>query len=89
MLFCEDVEQYNQVEEKYGATLPLLALETLSPNDTIGKVNRRIQEQLDFGVRNTLLYYRDLKATLDLTPGAGADPVVVDRLVRDVPGSAA
>src|ERR1700722_9314017 len=38
-------------------------------------------EQLDFGVRNTLLYYRDLKATLDLTPGAGADPAVVGRLL--------
>ena len=30
-------------------------------------------EHLDFGVRNTLLYYKDLKATLDLTPGSGAN----------------
>jgi len=38
-------------------------------------------EQLDFGVRNTLLYYKDLKATLDLTPGSGANPSAVDRLL--------
>ena len=38
-------------------------------------------EQLDFGVRNTLLYYKDLKATLDLTPGAGADPAAVSHLL--------
>src|ERR1700728_4356041 len=38
-------------------------------------------EHLDFGVRNTLLYYKDLKATLDLTPGAGADPGAVGRLL--------
>ncbi len=38
-------------------------------------------EHLDFGVRNTLLYYKDLKATLDLTPGSGADPAAVGRLL--------
>src|SRR5580658_2625792 len=38
-------------------------------------------EHLDFGVRNTLLYYKDLKATLDLTPGAGANPGAVGRLL--------
>ena len=38
-------------------------------------------EHLDFGVRNTLLYYKDLKATLDLTPGSGANPDAVARLL--------
>ncbi|MGH9018121.1 MAG: hypothetical protein ACRDY1_10285, partial [Acidimicrobiales bacterium] len=38
-------------------------------------------EHLDFGVRNTLLYYKDLKTTLDLTPGAGAEDDVVGRLL--------
>jgi len=38
-------------------------------------------EHLDFGVRNSLLYYRDLKATLDLTPGSGAAPAAVGRLL--------
>src|SRR5580704_8421501 len=38
-------------------------------------------EHLDFGVRNTLLYYKDLKTTLDLTPGSGANDSAVDRLL--------
>jgi hypothetical protein len=38
-------------------------------------------EHLDFGVRNTLLYYKDLKATLDLTPGSGANLDAVGRLL--------
>jgi len=42
---------------------------------------RRKIEQFDFGVRNTLLYYRDLKATLDLSPGTGATRGSVGRLL--------
>jgi hypothetical protein len=38
-------------------------------------------EHLDFGVRNTLLYYKDLKTTLDLTPGMGANEQAVARLL--------
>src|SRR5580658_5536545 len=38
-------------------------------------------EHLDFGVRNTLLYYKDLKTTLELTPAAGADAGAVGRLL--------
>ena len=38
-------------------------------------------EHLDFGVRNTLLYYKDLKTTLDLTPGTGANQGAVERLL--------
>jgi hypothetical protein len=38
-------------------------------------------EHLDFGVRNTLLYYRDLKATLDLTPGSDANEDAVRGLL--------
>ncbi len=42
-------------------------------------------EHLDFGVRNTLLYYKDLKATLDLTPGSGVAPAAVRRLLGSEP----
>ncbi|HVC71018.1 MAG TPA: hypothetical protein VNC61_12255 [Acidimicrobiales bacterium] len=39
-------------------------------------------ERFDFGVRNTLLYFKDLKqATLDLSPGSGAAPAAVARLL--------
>ena len=39
-------------------------------------------ERFDFGVRNTLLYFKDLKqATLDLSPRSAASPAAVDRLL--------
>lgn len=49
VLFFDDVMSADEVEEKYGETPPLLAVEVLSPNDSMGKVNRRIKEQLLFG----------------------------------------
>jgi Uma2 family endonuclease len=50
-LFFDDAAQVEQVEEKYGETPPLLAVEVLSPNDTTGKVMRRVREQKRFGSR--------------------------------------
>src|SRR5262245_22628192 len=44
VLLFEDAESADQVEEKYGETPPVLAVEVLSPNDTHGKVVPRVQE---------------------------------------------
>jgi Uma2 family endonuclease len=41
VLFFVDAEGADQVEEKYGETPPILAVEVLSPNDTHGKVMPR------------------------------------------------
>ena len=49
--FFEDTQSFDQVEEKYGEQPPLLAVEVLSPNDSMGKVNRLVREQLLFGVQ--------------------------------------
>jgi hypothetical protein len=38
-------------------------------------------EHLDFGVRNSLLYHKDVKTTLELTPGSGANTGAVERLL--------
>src|SRR5437763_1258728 len=43
MLF-DDAEHYDEVDLKYGKEPPLLAVEVLSPNDTAGKVMRRVRE---------------------------------------------
>lgn len=48
MLF-EDAARIEDVDEKYGEKPPLLAVEVLSPNDTPGKIMRRIREQKRFG----------------------------------------
>lgn len=49
VMYFDDVESVDQVEEKFGEEPPTLAVEVLSPNDTVGKVNRRVREQLKFG----------------------------------------
>jgi Uma2 family endonuclease len=82
VLFFEDAERVEQVQEKYGETPPLLAVEVLSPNDTHGKVMRRVREQMRFGTRlvwvldpdarNVLVYQRGkeddvVEANEDLT----------------------
>jgi Uma2 family endonuclease len=69
VLFFEDATRADQVEEKYGETPPLLAVEVLSPNDTHGKVIRRKHELFHFGVklywvldpdaRNVIVHYPD------------------------------
>ena len=51
VLYFDDAKKFEDVDEKYGETPPLLAVEVLSPNDTVGKMNRRIREQLLFGAR--------------------------------------
>jgi Uma2 family endonuclease len=49
ILFFEDAESPSEIDRKFGETPPLLAIEVLSPNDTHGKLMRRVREQLDFG----------------------------------------
>jgi Uma2 family endonuclease len=49
VMFYEDAERYEDLEKQFGKSPPRLAVEVLSPNDRIGKVNRRVKEQLDFG----------------------------------------
>src|SRR5262249_51528886 len=51
VMYFEDATAYEQVGEKFAETPPLLAVEVSSPNDNMGKVNRRIQDQLRFGAK--------------------------------------
>jgi Uma2 family endonuclease len=51
VLFFDDAVQVEQAEEKYGEAPPLLAVMVLPPNDTTGKVMRRVREQKHFGTR--------------------------------------
>jgi len=68
-----------------------------TPSDSAGELSERarrvqqavktwIDELIDLGGRNTLLYYRDLKqGTLDLGPDSGANEVAVAELLSDRP----
>lgn len=51
IMFFEDATSFEDLDEKYGDTPPLVTVEVLSPNDKLGKVLGRIKEQLMFGVK--------------------------------------
>jgi len=69
VLLFEDVDKVEQVEEKYGETPPVLAVEVLSPNDSYSRVRDRVHEQIRFGTalvwvldpdaRNVTVHYPD------------------------------
>ena len=50
-VYDDSVEQFAEIHPKYGETVPLLAVEVLSPRDRIGKVTKKAQEYLDAGVK--------------------------------------
>jgi Uma2 family endonuclease len=82
VLFFDDAEQADQVEQKYGETPPLLAVEVLSPNDTHAKIARRVREQLRFGTR--LVWVLDPDANNVMVYQIGKEPgVVEERLVGE------
>jgi Uma2 family endonuclease len=76
VLFFEDAERIEQVEEKYGEQPPLLAVEVASPNDTPGKSMRRVTEQLRFGTR--LVWVLDPDARNVVVYQLGKDDKVIE-----------
>lgn len=75
MLF-EDAIRIEDVSEKYGEKPPVLAVEVLSPNDTTGKIMRRISEQKRFGTR--LIWIVDPDARNVIVYQAGKEDKVVE-----------
>jgi Uma2 family endonuclease len=49
VLFFEDAESFEEIDRKWGDQPPRLAVEVLSPNDSVGETNERIQDQLNLG----------------------------------------
>ena len=50
VMYFEDAKDFGEVDENFADTPPLISIEVLSPNDHIGTVNRRIENQLRFGI---------------------------------------
>ena len=46
----EDAQSWDELHPKYGEVPPVLAVEVLSPNDKVNKVNRKIADYLRSGV---------------------------------------
>jgi Uma2 family endonuclease len=74
MLF-EDAARIEDVDEKYGEKPPVLAVEVLSPNDTTGKIARRIREQKRFGTRLIWVVDPDARNVVVYQPGKEEKPV--------------
>lgn len=75
MLF-EDAARIEDVDRKYGETPPVLAVEVLSPNDTAGKLARRIAEQKRFGT--PLIWVLDPEARNVIVYRPGREDRVVE-----------
>jgi Uma2 family endonuclease len=69
VLYFEDAQRFDQIDEKYGETPPILAAEVLSPNDTVGKVRRRVREQLRFGTKVVWVLDPEARNVLVYRPG--------------------
>ena len=68
MLF-EDAARIEDVDEKYGEKPPVLAVEVLSPNDTSGKIMRKITEQKRFGTPLIWVLDPDARNVVVYRPG--------------------
>jgi Uma2 family endonuclease len=77
MLF-EDARRLEEIDEKYGESAPLLSVEVLSPNDTPGKVMRRVREQLDFGTQ--MVWVVDPEARNITVHQRGKEPLVFEEI---------
>lgn len=75
VLFFEDATTIEEIDRKYGEEPPLLAVEVLSPNDTIGKIMERVADQLRFGTR--LVWVIDPEARNVTVFQPGREPYVV------------
>jgi Uma2 family endonuclease len=75
MLF-EDAERIDQVNVKYGELPPVVSVEVFSPNDTPGKIMRRVREQLRFGVQ--MVWVLDPEARNITVYQSGKEPLVLE-----------
>jgi Uma2 family endonuclease len=51
VLFFDYARSADEIHRKYSGQIPVLAVEVLSPNDSHGKIMRRVREQLKLGTR--------------------------------------
>jgi Uma2 family endonuclease len=76
VLCFEDAKRFDRIDEKYGHTPPVLAAEVLSPNDSVGKMRRRVREQLHFGTK--VVWVLDPDARNVLVYRAGKEDQLVE-----------
>jgi Uma2 family endonuclease len=72
----EDAQTYDELDLKWGDVPALLTVEVLSPNDSMGKVMRRVREQLRFGVKAVLVI--DPEACNPTIHRSGQEPAILE-----------
>jgi len=76
ILFFEDAAAASDIGRKYAETPAVLAIEVLSPNDTHGKIMKRVNEQLAFGTLLVWVVDFDEENVTVYRPGKA--PIVVE-----------
>jgi Uma2 family endonuclease len=76
ILFYDDVQSAAEIDRRYGQTPALLSVEGLSPNDTHGKLMRRVREQLNSGI--TLVWVVDPEVENVTVYRPGKAPYVIE-----------
>jgi Uma2 family endonuclease len=72
----EDAESYEQLELRWSETPARVTVEVLSPTDSMGRVMRRVGEQLRFGVKAVLVIDPEARNVTVHRPGQ--EPIVLE-----------
>jgi Uma2 family endonuclease len=76
VMFFDDAASVEDIETTFAKEPPLVAIEVLSPNDSLGKLSRRVKDQLRFGV--PLVWVLDPQACNVTVYRAGKEHLVVE-----------
>lgn len=76
LLFFDDADKVDDIDKHFARTPPALSMEVLSPNDRIGKVLRRVQDQLGFGI--PLIWLIDPEERIVTVYRPGKEPAIVE-----------
>jgi Uma2 family endonuclease len=69
LLLFEDAESLEQIDRKWGGEPPRLAVEVLSPSDTVGEMNERLQDLMILGALLVWLVDPELRTVTVYRPG--------------------
>lgn len=79
ILFFEDAQSAADIGRKFADAPPSLAIEVLSPNDTHGRIMKRVNEQLAFGAPLVWVVDFDAENVTVHRPGRSAKVVEGDQ----------
>jgi len=76
VMFFDDATGVAEIESAFATTPPVVSIEVLSPNDSLGTVIRRVQQQPRFGIR--AVWVLDPEACNVTVFRAGRENVIIE-----------